>query len=65
MESRYMFYIACFISIGFLKVVEYDSLIKPLATCKNSQKSNIFPLQFLTAKQKNREMNGQTEKNTS
>ena len=58
---RYVFNIACSISIEFSKVLQSDWLRKPLATCKNSQKSKIFPMQLFTAKQKNREMTGQTE----
>ena len=54
--SRYMFNIACFLS------TESDWLRKLLAECKNSGKSYTFAMQLFTARQENKEMTEQTEK---
>ena len=59
--SRYVFNIACSMSIEFSKVLKLDWLIKTLATCKYSSKSTKFLMQLFTARHKNREMTGQTE----
>ena len=60
--SRYMFNIACLLSIELWKVLQSDWLKKRLAKCKNSGKSNIFPMQLFTARQENKQMTEQTEK---
>ena len=60
--SRYMFNIACFLSTEVWNVLQPDWLRKLLATCKISGKSNIFPMQLLTAGQENKEITEQTEK---
>ena len=60
--SRYMFNIACFLSIEVWKVLQSDWLTKLLAKCQNSGKSNIFPIQLFTARQENKEMTEQTVK---
>ena len=60
--SRYMFNIACYLSIEVWKVLQSDWFRKLLATCKTSEKSNIFPMQLFTASQENKEITEQTEK---
>ena len=60
--SRYMFNIACFLSTEVWSVLQSDWLRKLLATCKISGKSNIFPMQLFTARQENKEITEQTEK---
>ena len=60
--SRYMFNIACYLSIEVWKVLKSDWFRKLLATCKTSEKSNIFPMQLFTARQENKEITEQTEK---
>ena len=40
--SKYMLNVACYMSIEFSKVLQTDWLRKPLATCKNSEKPNIY-----------------------
>ena len=60
--SRYMFNIACFLSIEVWKVLQSDWLRKLLATCKVLGKSNIFPMQLFISRQENKEITEQTEK---
>ena len=60
--SRYMFNIACFLSIEVWKVLKSDWLRKLLVTCKTSRKSNIFLIQLFIARQENKEITEQTEK---
>ena len=60
--SRYMVNIACFLSNEVWNVLQSDWLRKLLATCKISGKSNIFPMQLFTARQENKEITEQTEK---
>ena len=60
--SRYMFNIACYLSIEVWKVLKSDWFRKLLATCKTSEKSNIFPMQLFTARQESKEITKQTEK---
>ena len=60
--SRYMFNIACFLSIEFWKVLQSDWLRKLLGTCKTSRRSNMFPMQLFTANQENKEITVQAEK---
>ena len=54
--AKYIFNIACFMTIEFSKVLQSDCLRKLLGTRENSEKSKIFPTQLFTARQKNREM---------
>ena len=53
--SRYMFNIACFLSMEVWKVLQFDWLRKFLAKCKNSGKSNIFPMQLFTVRQEKKD----------
>ena len=60
--SRYMFNIACFLSIEVWKVLQSDWLRKLLATRKVLGKSNIFPMQLFISRQENKEITEQAEK---
>ena len=59
---RYMFNIACFLSTEVSKVRQSDWWRKLLVKCKNSGKSNIFPMQLFRARQENKETTEQKEK---